>query len=446
MAIVWDNKPSSIQWDDSPNTPSNPASMSWGDVAETAISNIPSSGVEYGKTIAQPFLHPVDTVTGMRDIAFGGLGKVIPGADVGDQQAKFDAFRRYLADRYGGYENIKRTIANDPVGALADVSSVFTGGGSIAAKLPGMAGKIGSAANSFGRVIEPVNRAKRFVGTVADMAVPDKLPLKMYESAIKPKAPSAKFTREQQIATLQAGLDAGITPTGKGIEKIDDIVSRLNDQIMGKIDEGTKAGARIKVPDVVQRMDSAYEFFSRLPDSETPLAALDKIRDGMLAKGPTMSIAEAQKVKQAIYKVLKDSYGELSTATKEANKAIARGIKEEIATIFPEIKSLNNQESLMLRLEPLIEKAAGRISKRDMLGIGTPMAGMAGASMFGPKAGMALWLTKAVVDNPSVKTYLAIALNKAKKGGMGPGFVEQRLAAYWAGKMAEQEQQSQSGY
>jgi hypothetical protein len=188
---------------------------------------------------------------------------------------------------------------------------------------------------------------------------------------------------------------------------------------------------------MVKRLDGAYEFFGRLPDSEPYILAIDKIRDGMLSKGASLPIAEAQKTKQAIYTILKNSYGELSTATKEANKGIARGIKEEIVEIFPEIKSLNAQESLMLRLEPIIEKAAGRLNKRDLMGIGTPIAGAAASAVAGPSIGKVAWLTKAVLDHPSVKTYIAIALNKGAKGGVGQGFVEKRLAAYITAKMAE---------
>ena len=119
-------------------------------------------------------------------------------------------------------------------------------------------------------------------------------------------------------------------------------------------------------------------------------------------------------------------------------RAIAYGIKTEIADIFPEITNLNKQESLMLRLEPIIEKAAARLQKRDLMGIGTPITGAAGGILTGSgKAGTTIMLTKAVLDHPSVKTYLAILLNKANKGGIKPGFVEERLAAYWADKMRE---------
>jgi hypothetical protein len=51
------------------------APLSAKDVAFMAMQNLVPSAVNYGKSIATPFLHPIDTVGGIRDIAFGGLEK-----------------------------------------------------------------------------------------------------------------------------------------------------------------------------------------------------------------------------------------------------------------------------------------------------------------------------------------------------------------------------------
>lgn len=148
---------------DTPDKPSLPGDkistqpLSWGDVAKSAVTNTPNSAVDFAKNIVQPIIHPVDTLNSIRDIAFGGLGKIIPGADVGNQQAKFDAFKKALADRYGGVENIKRTIATDPVGSVADISTLLTGGGALVAKAPGLVGKIGTGAKIAGSAIDPIN-------------------------------------------------------------------------------------------------------------------------------------------------------------------------------------------------------------------------------------------------------------------------------------------------
>jgi len=98
---------------------------------------------------------------------------------------------QHFQDRYGGGENIKGTIARDPVGALADASLLLTAGGSIPARLPGVVGQIalpslgaagrivakvpdvigtvGQVAQAAGRVTDPVNIASRAVGATASL-------------------------------------------------------------------------------------------------------------------------------------------------------------------------------------------------------------------------------------------------------------------------------------
>lgn len=114
--------------------------MSWGEVAGEAITNIPSSGVQFGKDIAKVVTEPVEVGKALWKISSGLVQKMIPGEQA--NEATVDAVGKFLAERYGGIENIKRTIAKDPVGVLADVSTIFTGGGMAAARAPAMAGQI----------------------------------------------------------------------------------------------------------------------------------------------------------------------------------------------------------------------------------------------------------------------------------------------------------------
>ena len=74
-------------------------------------------------------------------MALGGVQKLIPGEQGSEQYA--DAMGQFVKDRFGGVENIKKTIAEDPVGLLGDVAGLLTGGGMAAAKGAGLAGKAG---------------------------------------------------------------------------------------------------------------------------------------------------------------------------------------------------------------------------------------------------------------------------------------------------------------
>ena len=422
------------------------APLSAKDVAFMAMQNLVPSAVNYGKSIATPFLHPIDTVGGIRDIAFGGLGKVIPGADVGNQQQTFDAFTQAIANRYGGLENIKRTIATDPVGMLGDISGLVTGGGSALAKAPGMFGKAGQMTANVGRAIEPLNAVTKPLGMMAS-PLTEKASMRLYESAVKPPAESKKLNRANKLQVLQEGLDNGIVPTQAGIDKLEGLITDLNREIKNTINTGASNGKTVNVLDIATRLDDTEKFFKEMPDNKSYLDAIEKVRNGLLDKGDSLGnipLSQAQKMKTTIYRVLKDSYGELSTATKEANKAVARGAKEEIANIFPEINYLNNKESLLLKLEPMIEKAAGRINKRDLMGIGTPIAGGAIGAVTSHGIGQAAMLAKAVLDNPKIKAYLAIALNNSKKGKANTKWVDSRLASYFASKATDAEQNTSS--
>jgi hypothetical protein len=100
----------------------------------------------------------------------------------------------------------------------------------------------------------------------------------------------------------------------------------------------------------------------------------------------------------------------------EAQKALARGLKEEIATQFPEISNLNAQESKLLNLQPVLERAVNRISNHQLIGIGTPLVGTAVKSATGSGGiGAAAAAMKAVLDNPMVKSRLAISLSKGAR-------------------------------
>src|SRR4029077_19900078 len=68
-----------------------------------------------------------------------------------------EAVGRFFVERYGSAEAIKRTLATDPIGSAADVSMLLTGGGGIAARAPGVAGRLDEVAGAVGRSIDPIN-------------------------------------------------------------------------------------------------------------------------------------------------------------------------------------------------------------------------------------------------------------------------------------------------
>lgn len=135
--------------------------MSWGQAAGTAVSNIPASAQRFGESIWNAVTNPVETVSNIAEVGYGAGSKAVGAAAdaVGinmDQEAKakreakFDAVKEFFAERYGGEENIKRTLAEDPVGMAADLGAVLSGGSAVASRMPGVA----SAASKAGRIAD----------------------------------------------------------------------------------------------------------------------------------------------------------------------------------------------------------------------------------------------------------------------------------------------------
>lgn len=147
------------------------------------------------------------------------------------------------------------------------------------------------------------------------------------------------------------------------------------------------------------------------------------------AVDPTqIPVDKAQSLKQGTYQQLKGrAYGEMKGATVEAQKSLARGIKEELETQFPEIKGLNAQEAKFYNLDSMLERALNRIGNHQLMGIGTPIAAGAGAAVGGGPGAIAAATMKAVLDNPVVKSRLAIALNKAGRGKISLGMANARV-------------------
>jgi hypothetical protein len=135
------------------------ADLGWGEVATQAAANFPESLAQLGSDVVQPFLEPVKTATSLYQLGSGIYQLAVPGAHPNEEVAR--RVGQYFGERYGGLENIKRTIATDPAGFLADLSLLASGGiGAVAkaGKVAGVAGVTTKAGEIAGKaaLIDPV--------------------------------------------------------------------------------------------------------------------------------------------------------------------------------------------------------------------------------------------------------------------------------------------------
>ena len=139
---------------------------SWGEVASGAARNAIPSAIQLGKDVATPFIHPLDTAKAIGETAKGFSDKLankiageagleqIPEAQSSEKTA--DALVNHFSNRYGGLENLKQTMANDPAGFLADAATILSGGAALGARAPGVVGTIARTAGTVGDIANPL--------------------------------------------------------------------------------------------------------------------------------------------------------------------------------------------------------------------------------------------------------------------------------------------------
>jgi hypothetical protein len=119
-----------------------PRNYALSEVPGAMIRNAPASALKVGGDIVTAVTSPIQTTTGIGDLVGGLMEPITPnilyGGDSRERAlAARSNFADYLAERFGGTEELKRTMAEDPIGFLGDLSTVLTGG----AGLTKLAGK-----------------------------------------------------------------------------------------------------------------------------------------------------------------------------------------------------------------------------------------------------------------------------------------------------------------
>ncbi len=252
------------------------------------------------------------------------------------------------------------------------------------------------------------------------------IPEKMYTSAIKPGI-RKKLSITKREAAMEAGIKEGILPTTGGLDKLGGKIDVIENQIDSVLQRGINSGTPIKTLDIADSLDTLIDAYHKSGMPPESYQGIENVRNKVLAQGNYMTPQEAQVFKQNTYKFIRKHYGELSNATIEAQKTVARTVKDKIAKQYPEVDILNKKVGPMIQLEDEIQRAVKRIQNRDLIGIGLPIKTMAGRALRvaggagagyavgEPVTGAIMGLAIGILDTPKVKSALAIALDRAHK-------------------------------
>ena len=339
------------------------------------------------KSMVQPVAHPIDTLSAL----YNTVRHPIDTAEGIANQVKSDY-------EQGGVPLAAENLAGQALGAVES-----------------------------GRIAAPVTKAlvtKAVPASVGRSLLLGRTPEAAYETALK--IPPKAMSQAERDAAVQTGLQNAIPVSKAGLEKIGNLIDDLNQKIEAQIQSDPNRA--VSTVPAVRNLDSVRARFANQVTPQPDLAEIQQAQTNFLnnpkikpqGAGPSpgsLPAAEAQMMKQGTYRALGDkAYGELKGANIEAQKALARGLKDEIAAQFPAINNLNAAESKLLDLQPELERAVNRIANHQLIGIGTPVTGAATAAVTGsPALGKVGMVLKAVLDHPNVKSRLAIALSKGAK-------------------------------
>jgi len=194
------------------------------EVPGQAVANLPASAKRFAGGIYEAVTNPIQTVKGVLDVGAGALQKALPDSVVKFVN-QFDASPEAAAraveaanavggmykDRYGSYEGIKRTLAEDPVGAAADLSTLLTGGSMATSRIaPNVSQGLQSAAvaaNPLSAVTKPAQAAL----ALKEQFLPSPLTKQKEVNAVR-DATLLAGQREGYVAT-----PGSVSPTGKNV-------------------------------------------------------------------------------------------------------------------------------------------------------------------------------------------------------------------------------------
>lgn len=405
-------------WDKTPNGPPQtlPANFDQWDAPKAQSKDWSDSVSDFAKEVWNQ-VNPVSAVKGLAQATAHPI----------------DTYKADLDARQGVYDQAKQDFKN---GAYAG------GAAKLLYSLVPMLGPQLNQAGDYFRSGEYAKGAGMSTGMGLALAGPEAvkgvnlkvpstaIPERMYQSALKP---STTLGTEAVHNIVQTGLENKIPVSAAGAEKLTGLINDLSDKVKQQIQTGSNAGATIDPQAVATRADQIKSKFATQVNPNSDLSAIDAARQEFLNNNPSpIPAADAQAMKQGTYTQLKGkAYGELQSATIEAQKALARGIKEELEQQFPEIKSINAQQGRLIGLDGALDRAVNRINNHQLLGLGTPAAAAAGGVMTGtPMGAAAAAAMKMILDNPEVKSKLAIALNQSSKGGVSMNAAMARIAGY----------------
>lgn len=198
---------------------------------------------------------------------------------------------------------------------------------------------------------------------------------KIMQNALKPTATQVK-SGDAAVAAQQL-LERGISPNRAGVAELERRILQLQDEVANTI---AGSQAQISKQKVLDRLMEVQGRFSNTVNPQADLAKIGQTGAGFATHpripGETLPIQLAQDIKKGTYRELSGKYGEMGSAEVEAQKALARGLKEEINLAEPRVSALNAEESALYKTLSVAERRLINDMNKDPVQLTGALRGM----------------------------------------------------------------------
>ncbi len=368
----------------------------------------PAPFIELG---ARMLFHPIDTTVDVAKNVVAPIGRL---GNVGD------AFRR--AGLTGAANEVAASI---PIlGPASEHASQRMKSGDVAGGVGEVAGMITGATVLPGLIKAGVGRAAPVVTRQAEG---------LMQTALKPGVARMRDVMRGRTSVppvVQNMLKNGIGVSDAGLGKATRLLEGKKTDLEAIINS---SNATISPDDVVARAQTSRGQLATQATPASDLAAFDDAIDqfvrehqgtGIVKGGTPISVQDAQALKTGTYKQLSDkAYGEVKSGSVEGQKALARGLKEEIETAIPnrDVRGVNRDIANLSEAQEAVGRRVGMAGNRDPGGL-APLA-------HSPETFFAMLFLR----NPAAKSMLARGLyQSAAKATRVP---ESVLRSAWVGML-----------
>lgn len=412
-----------------------PATGQEGILSGTAksVGNIPSSAMKLGSNVVSAITHPIDTVKAVHGTVTGAIQSgvratgVAEGLPITPQEEQFAQVKDFIMKRYGSEENFKKTLIEDPVGALADAASIFSGAGAglKAVGATDIAGNLSKVAS----ITEPISATSKLKTALGESTVGKVV------SDISPTSYKAQQGQVVKALELTPGdLSTIQKSTGNDVTKFitdnnlikatpEETANALNDlrqlkkqEVRGEVSKVKTIYTPDQIPNLQPGLNVILKGVDKVPGLEK---TAEEIKN--LANKETYTLNDVQRAKELIDEN-SNVYSKIG-AVKEASTAKGlANIRGNLKTFIEDevtkntngetnIAKLNNDVATSFAVEDAIKNRAMKGMSRQYISAYDLMIG-GGAAYFHPLLGVGMVIAKKVAESPAFRLKMAKLLSK----------------------------------